>query len=126
MKSTVITIIFTLLFIVFGVYTSSQINNFESKYNSRIDIIESYINNDNWDMAKIELDKYSKDFHNEKDPWYTLLDHTYFDKICLDLDILNKSIKEKDKIVSLKQIVLIKNSLSNISQSEKLDFSYIF
>ena len=126
MKSLIYTLIWTTLFILFGFYVNSEIYEFTDKYTSKIDIIEIHIKQDDWESAKTELDKYNKAFYSEKNSWYKLLNHDYFDSVCLYLDILDGSIYSKDKPMSFEQIVRIKTTLDNILESEKCDLNHIF
>ncbi len=126
MKSLIYILIWTTLFILFGFYVNSEIYEFTDKYTSKIDIIEIHIKQDDWESAKAELDKYNKDFYGEKNSWYKLLNHDYFDSVCLYLDILDGSIYSKDKSMSFEQIARIKTTLDNILESEKCDLDHIF
>jgi hypothetical protein len=125
LKSLIYTLIWTTLFISFGFYVNSEIYEFTDKYTSKIDIIEIHIKQDDWESAKTELDKYNKAFYSEKNSWYKLLNHDYFDSVCLCLDILDGSIYSKDKSMSLEQIVRIKTTLDYILESEKCDLNHI-
>ena len=126
MKSLIYTLIWTTLFISFGFYVNSEIYEFTDKYTSKIDIIEIHIKQNNWESAKTELDKYNKAFYSEKNSWYKLLNHDYFDSLCLYLDILDGSIYSKDKSMSFEQIVRIKATLNYILESERCDLNHIF
>lgn len=126
MKSLIYILIWTTLFILFGFYVNSEIYEFTDEYTSKIDIIEIHIKQDDWESAKAELDKYNKDFDSEKNSWYKLLNHDYFDSVCLYLDILDGSIYSKNKSMSFEQIVKIKTTLDNILESEKCDLDHIF
>jgi len=126
LKSLIYILIWTTLFILFGFYVNSEIYEFTDKYTSKIDIIEIHIKQDDWESAKAELDKYNKDFYGEKNSWYKLLNHDYFDSVCLYLDILDGSIYSKDKPMSFEQIARIKTTLDNILESEKCDLDHIF
>ena len=126
MKTLIYSLIWTILFIIFGLYINSEIHEFTDEYKSQVDIIETYIKEDDWQTAKYELDKYNKDFLNDKGAWYKLLNHDYFDNICLCLDILDGSVYSKDKSMSLEQIAKIKSTLDNILESVKCDLDHIF
>lgn len=125
MKSLIYVLIWTILFILFGFYVNSEIDEFTDKYTHKVDTIETYIKHDDWKNAKYELDNYHKDFHREKDIWYKLLDHDFFDSVCLYLDILDGSIYSNDKAMSLEQISKIKITLGNILESVKCDLAHI-
>ena len=126
MKSVVGVIIWTILFILFGIYTNNEVGKFTDKYISNINVIEEYIEDDNWSEAQKKLDYYSKGYYKEKEGWYKILDHTYFDDICLYINILDKSILTKNKTQSFIEIEKIKMTLSNILESGKFDINHIF
>lgn len=126
MRSLVCVLIWTICFISFGSYTNNEVNKFTNKYEDNIVVIESLIEDNNWNKAKEELTSYSENYHKEKDIWYKLLDHTYFDDICLYMNILDKAILDKNKIKSFEEIEKIKITLSNILESGAFDMNHIF
>ena len=126
MKSVVGVIVWTLLFILFGIYTNNEVGKFTDKYVSNINVIEKCIENDKWNEAHKKLESYSKGYYKEKEIWYKTLDHTYFDDICLYINILDKSILTKNKTQSFIEIERIKMTLSNILESGKFDINHIF
>lgn len=126
MKSLIYAVIFTFLFVVFGLHINSEIQEFTDIYISRAETIKTYIKKDDWENTRIELEKYHKDFYQEKERWYKILHHEYFDNICLYLDILDNSVFCKDKSMSLEQLVHIRKTLNNILESEKCDLNHIF
>lgn len=125
MKSFTYVIIWTLLFIFLGVYINFKVSDFTEKYISKIEIIETYIENDDLNSAKDSLSNISNSWHKEKSIWYKTLNHDNFDLVCLYLNILEKSIDINDKSNSLEYIVKIKMTLDNILESEKLDLNHI-
>ncbi|MEF9990582.1 MAG: DUF4363 family protein [Romboutsia sp.] len=126
MKSLISVIIWSIVFIVGGLYINSEIYNFTDKYTSRIELIGKHMENDDWDIAKENLDIFYEKWHEEKDGWYKLLNHEYFDCICLDINILYKNISVRDKSRALEEVEVIKMTLSNILESTKCDFNHIF
>lgn len=125
LKSFTYVIIWTLLFIFLGVYINFKVSDFTEKYISKIEIIETYIENDDLNSAKDSLSNISNSWHKEKSIWYKTLNHDNFDLVCLYLNILEKSIDINDKSNSLEYIVKIKMTLDNILESEKLDLNHI-
>ena len=55
-----------------------------------------------------------------------MVNHEYFDEICLSLNILEQSVKYKENLNALEQIETIKMLLNNILESEKCDLNHIF
>lgn len=125
MKSFISVIVWTVIFICFGIFLNTKISNFTNKYSDNIEIVQNYIEEDNLKKAKESLIKYSDDWHKENKLWYLLLNHENFDSICLYLNILDKSILANDKSKSLEYIEKIKYTLDNILENEKCDFSHI-
>ncbi|MGL4914502.1 MAG: DUF4363 family protein [Romboutsia sp.] len=126
MKSLIYALVWTTLFVVFGIYVNNEIYSFTDDFTSKIDIIENYIKEDDWESAQDKLQVYHKNFHENRLSWYKLLNHEYFDTICVCLENLNNSIYCKDKSMSLEQTVKIKATLINILESEKFDLNHIF
>ncbi|MDU2198305.1 MAG: DUF4363 family protein [Peptostreptococcaceae bacterium] len=126
MKSVVGVIVWTILFVLLGIYINDEVYEFTDKYTSNINVIEQHIENGNWSEASKELDYYSKGYYKEKEIWYKILDHTYFDDICLYINILNKSILTENKTQSFIEIERIKMTFDNILESGKFDINHIF
>ncbi|MGL5312132.1 MAG: DUF4363 family protein [Peptostreptococcaceae bacterium] len=125
MKSIIYVLIWTVLFVCFGLYINFKILDFTDKYTNDITIVEKYIEDDNFDAAKQELISYSNSWHKERILWYMLLNHENFDSVCLYLNILDKSILVQDKSKCLEYIIRIKVTLENILESEKCDYLHI-
>lgn len=117
--------IWTILFVIFGVYINFEINKFTDKYIDEIKVIETYIEDDNYDIPKKSLKSLSESWHKEKRLWYKLLDHDNFDTVCLYLNILEKGIDTKNKSQSLEYIQRIIMTLENILEGEKCDWNHI-
>lgn len=125
MKSFYYVVIWTILFVIFGVYINFEINKFTDKYIDEIKVIETYIEDDNYDIPKKSLKSLSESWHKEKRLWYKLLDHDNFDTVCLYLNILEKGIDTKNKSQSLEYIQRIIMTLENILEGEKCDWNHI-
>lgn len=125
MRAFILVLIWTIFFTLFGVYTNDEVIKFTDKYKDKISIIEEYIEKNDWDIAKKELLVLSNNYHKEKEIWYKLIDHTYFDDICLYINILDKAISTKSKTQAFEDIERIKMTLDNIVESEKFDLNHI-
>lgn len=125
MRSLIFVLIWTVLFTSLGIYTNDEIGDFADKYNSKFDQIEIYIEENDWKKAESELKTLSSEYYNEKEIWYKLLDHTYFDDISLYINILTKSIYTQDKSQSFEEIEKIKKTLDNILETGKFDLNHI-
>ena len=125
MRSLIFVLIWTVIFTSLGIYTNDEIGDFADKYNSKFDQIEIYIEENDWKKAEAELKTLSSEYYNEKEIWYKLLDHTYFDDISLYINILTKSIYTQDKSQSFEEIEKIKKTLDNILETGKFDLNHI-
>ena len=94
--------------------------------NERFQINEKNIEDDNLEKVSNDIKKWSKSWHKEKEIWYKIVNHEYFDDICLSLNIIEQSIKYDDKLNALEQVETIKMLLNNILESEKCDLNHIF
>lgn len=125
MKSFIYVLVWTILFILFGVYVNKEIDNFTDLYKNEIIVIENHIENDNWNDAKIKITKLKNSWYEKKGIWYKLLNHEPFDEISLYINILDKCINIKDKSKSLENIEIIKITLENILENETYDIQHI-
>jgi len=126
MKSLVFVLIWTIFFTSLGIYSNNELSDFTERFETNIINIERSIKNNQWNDAKNELSSFSKNYHDEKDTWYRLLDHTYFDDICLYICILEDSIYLEDKSKSLEQVEYIKTTLGDLIENSKFDINHIF
>lgn len=126
MRSLIFVIVWSVLFIVFGLYVNSEVYTFTGNYTSKIEIIGEYIEANNFDSARDNLVEFSKIWHKEKSQWYKLLNHEYFDIVCLNINIIDKALILDDKSRALESIELIKMTLNNMLESEKCDLNHIF
>ncbi|WP_296648500.1 DUF4363 family protein [Romboutsia sp. 13368] len=126
MKQVIAVIIWTLLFISLGIYSENKINDFTDKFKTDIEVIENYIEEDKLDEASNNIKDLSKSWHEEKEIWYKIVNHEYFDEVCLSLNILEQNVKYNDKLDALEQVETIKMLLNNILESEKCDLNHIF
>ena len=126
MKQIIIVLIWTLLFISLGIYSENKIHDFTHKFTNEIKVIENYIEDNKFNEASNNIKDWSKSWHEEKEIWYKIVNHEYFDEICLCLNILEKSVKYNDKLYALEQVETIKMLLNNILDSEKCDLNHIF
>lgn len=125
LRSFIIVIVWTLLFCLFGFYINKEVYDFTDKYTYKIEILEKYIEDDDLDLAKKNLESLSKSWHKDKKPWYKILNHENFDSICLYLNIIGKSIDVNDKSKAFEYIEKIKITLDSISESERCDLNHI-
>ena len=125
-KSTVLAVVWTVLFLIFGVYISNSVNDVTDKYQDELTKIEHYIDEDKWDNAKENTDKVAENWKKEKSNWYKTLDHASFNMIDTYFNILNKAIIQKDKVSSYEQIENVKSYISNIKGNVNYGPDYIF
>ena len=121
MKSSFLVVIITIIFIFLGLLNHDKINEFSTTY-----LIEMSIKSDDWDQASDLLSQAKIDLEKEKNIWYKLINHEYFNEIFASLQVLNQSIYLKDKMISLQEIEKIKMVLENLMEDECYNFNRIF
>ncbi|WP_074116145.1 DUF4363 family protein [Clostridioides difficile] len=126
MKSTTFVILWTILFVLFGFYVNNKLYDFTEGYKDNISVLEKSIENEDWEKAQKEADSISMSWNKEKNHWYKVLNHEYFDEIGLRFNILDKAIYTENKLKSLEEVESIKTYLGNIIESVKFDVNYIF
>ena len=126
MKSTTFVILWTILFVLFGFYVNNKLYDFTEGYKDNISVLEKSIENEDWEKAQKEADSISTSSNKEKNHWYKVLNHEYFDEIGLRFNILDKAIYTENKLKSLEEVESIKTYLGNIIESVKFDVNYIF
>ena len=88
MKQVIAVLIWTLLFISLGIYSKTRYSDFTNKFKYEIEVIQKNIEDDKLDKVSIDIKDWSKLWHKEKEVWYKIVDHEYFDDICLSLNVL--------------------------------------
>jgi len=126
LKSTTFVILWTILFVLFGFYVNNKLYDFTEGYKDNISVLEKSIENEDWEKAQKEADSISTSWNKEKNHWYKVLNHEYFDEIGLRFNILDKAIYTENKLKSLEEVESIKTYLGNIIESVKFDVNYIF
>ena len=126
MKSSFFVIIFTILFIILGLFNHDNINEFSYNYLDKFNTIEENVKDENWSKAS-DLLKTSKDnLEDEKNTWYKLINHVYLNEVFASMEILNQSIYMKDKMICLQEIEKIKMVFNNLMEDECYNFNRIF
>ena len=114
MKSSFFVIIFTILFIILGLFNHDNINEFSYNYLYKFNTIEENVKDENWSKAS-DLLKTSKDnLEDEKNTWYKLINHEYLNEVFASMEILNQSIYMKDKMICFQEIEKNKMILNNL------------
>ena len=126
MKSTTFVILWTILFVLFGFYVNNKLYDFTEGYKDNISVLEKSIENEDWEKAQKEADSISTSWNKEKNHWYKVLNHEYFDEIGLRFNILDKAIYTENKLKSLEEVESIKTYLGNIIESVQFDVNYLF
>lgn len=125
MKSFVLVLIITSLFLGFGIKIQSSIEDFTSSFNRKLDDINNQIENNDLNKALELSNNFTLNWKEESKSWYYLLDHEYFDDVYFYSKVLTNSIKTNDITNSLEYIEKIKMAIDNIIQYEKLDLDHI-
>lgn len=126
MKSSFFVMIVTVIFIFLGVFNHNKINDFSHKYINEFNTIEINIKDDNWKKASNLLSKTDKKLQKEKNTWYKLINHGYFNEIFESIQILKQSLDLEDKMISLQEIEKIKMVLENLMEDECYNCNRIF
>lgn len=126
MKSSFFVIAGTILFIFLGVLNHDKINEFSNTYLEEFNTIELNIKNENWNEASTMLLNVEDQLGSEKNTWYKLINHGYFNEIFASIQILKQSINLKNKMISLQELEKIKMVLENLMEDECYNFNRIF
>ena len=126
MKSSYFVIAWTILFIILGLFNHDKINEFSSDYIDQVNVIEEKIKEDKWEQALYILKDTKMNLDEEKNVWYKLINHCYFNEIFASLEILNQSICLEEKMISLQEIEKIKMVLENLMEDECYNLNRIF
>ena len=126
MKSSFFVIVGTILFIFLGVLNHDKINEFSNTYLEEFNTIELNIKNENWNEASTILLNVEDQLETEKNTWYKLINHGYFNEIFASIQILKQSINLKNKMISLQELEKIKMVLENLMEDECYNFNRIF
>ena len=126
MKSSFFVIVGTILFIFLGVLNHDKINEFSNTYLEEFNTIELNIKNENWNEASTMLLNVEDQLDTEKNTWYKLINHGYFNEIFASIQILKQSINLKNKMISLHELEKIKMVLENLMEDECYNFNRIF
>ena len=126
MKSSYFVMGWTVIFIMLGLLNHSKINEFSYNYIEKIDLIEENIKEDKWEQASYNLKDTKMDLEKEKNIWFKLINHAYFNEIFTSLEILKQSIYLEEKMISLQELEKAKNVFENLMEDECFDFNRIF
>ena len=126
MKSSFFVIVGTILFIFLGVLNHDKINEFSNTYLEEFNTIELNIKNENWNESSTMLLNVEDQLESEKNTWYKLINHGYFNEIFASIQILKQSINLKNKMISLQELEKIKLVLENLMEDECYNFNRIF
>lgn len=126
MKSSYFVIAWTIVFIILGLFNHEKINEFSSNYINQINVIEEKIKEDKWEQASYILKDTKMDLEEEKNIWYKLVNHAYFNEIFASLEVLDQSICLEEKMISLQEIEKVKMVLENLMEDECYNLNRIF
>ena len=126
MKSSFFVIVGTILFIFLGVLNHDKINEFSNTYLEEFNTIELNIKNENWNESSTMLLNVEDQLESEKNTWYKLINHGYFNEIFASIQILKQSINLKNKMICLQELEKIKMVLENLMEDECYNFNRIF
>lgn len=125
MKTFYYTLIWTILFIAFGIYISNKAESFANEYSSALDKIEVHIKAEEWDKCGDHIEELKQKFNHDSKLWFKLLNHEYLADVELYLSLLLDGIYLKDIGMCLEQIDSIKMTLHRLIHSEKNNLDHV-
>lgn len=126
MKTSWGVIVWTIIFIIISLFIHKKTDELAVKYINEFNKIEYSIKNDDWDIPSTKLKELKSLITKEKNTWYKLINHGYFNEIFMSMEILEESIYLKDKMISLQEIEKIKMTFQNLEEDECCCFNRIF
>lgn len=126
MKSSFFVITWTIIFIILGLFNHQKINDFSYNYINQINVLEENIKEDKWEQASYILKNTKMELDEEKNIWYKLINHGYFNEIFASLEILEQSIYLEEKMITLQEIEKIKMVFENLMEDECYNLNRIF
>ena len=126
MKSSFFVVVGTIVVIFLGALNHDKNNEFSNTYLEEFNTIELNIKNENWNEASTMLLNVEDQLDTEKNTWYKLINHGYFNEIFASIQILKQSINLKNKMISLQELEKIKMVLENLMEDECYNFNRIF
>jgi hypothetical protein len=125
MKSTIIAVTWTIIFLAFSIHFTNKIIDFTNDISKNVDIIETYVNENEWEKSIIEIDKIDKLWSEEKKFWYKILDHAPFEQANTHIKTLKDASKIQDKASAYEQIELLRGQIKNIQGNIRFGLDYI-
>lgn len=126
MKSSFFVITWTIIFIILGLFNYHKINDFSYNYINQINVLEENIKEDKWEQASYILKDTKIELEKEKNVWYKLINHGYFNEVFASLEILEQSIYLEEKMITLQEIKKIKIVFENLMEDECYNLNRIF
>ncbi len=126
MKSSFFVITWTIIFVILGLFNHQKINDFSYNYINHINVLEENIKEDKWEQASYILKDTKIELEKEKNIWYKLINHGYFNEVFASLEILEQSIYLEEKMITLQEIKKIKIVFENLIEDECYNLNRIF
>ena len=126
MKSSFFVFSWTIIFIILGLFNNQKINEFSYNYIEQFNVIEENIKEDKWEQASYILKNTKVELEEEKNIWYKLINHAYFNEIFSALEILDQSIYLQNKMISIQELEKVKIVLENLIEDESYNLNRIF
>lgn len=112
--------------IISGYFIRFYLQKSTNKLISKIDTIESYINNDNWEKAHEGILELDRDWEETESKWTLFTNHHEIDNISVTLKNSSEFIKTRDKSQTLSSLSSLRHYLGHIPDMEKLSLKNIF
>lgn len=125
MKTLIYTVIWTVLFVVFGLFVSFKAESFATEYVDALDKIEEHIKAEEWEECDEHIKELKDNFRRDSKGWFKLLNHCHLGDVELYFNVLIDGVYLKDVGMCLEQIECIKISLHRMIESEKHNLDHI-
>ena len=123
------TIIFSIIVLLFIIFTSIYIENYLKTSTAQlmkyIEISETNINNGDWDSAYKSISELNNKWEKTTDLWALIINHHEIDSIEISLKDTTSFIKSKDKKMALASISSLKHYVGHIPEIEKASLKNI-
>lgn len=125
MKPLIIIASLTLLIVIGGSITLFVLNSESQRLDDSLSTLEEAIENQNWDTAIKELEKFHSNWDKTSALWSMLIDHYELDNIELVLSQLVSYVKNQDKNESLAKTSSLKTLIKHIPEKESFNLKNV-
>ncbi len=125
MKTLFYTVVWTILFVVFGLFVSYKAESFAYEYVNALNKIEVHVKAEEWEDCNIHIENLKENFEKDSKVLFKVLNHSHLGDVELAFNILSDGVYLKDVGMCLEEIENIKISLHRMIESEKHNLDHI-